>query len=498
MTACCICGAEFIVHPRETLLSDAVSPQFAGKTFHFPTPLRCPKCRDRERLSFRNEWSLYKRTCSHSGKSIIAIYPAESPLLVYEQDVWWSDTFDPLSYGKPFDFTRPFFDQFLDLSFTIPRCAIQNAKSENCSYTNYSAENKNCYLLVGGFRAEDTLFSYRIAYSRDIVDCYDLANCEICYQCLQSTGLYNCRFCQHCHNSSDLLHCKDCIGCNNCIGCIDLQNASYHIFNKPFTKDKYHLEAAKLAQNSSDIQITFEKLCAEYGARKTHIIQCEDCSGDYLVKCRNCTDCFAIKDSRDCFYCKYGETNVDCGDCSFFDNCTLQYDSLNLEQNYRVSKSYLVWYCNDVYYSANCFNSKNSFGCMGLKRHNYCLLNKAYSQAEYVKLIPRVINHMNETGEWGAFFPPRLSPFAYNETTASDYYPLNAKDAANLGYRYTTAEDPIMHRPDGTEECIECHRPWRITIQEGDFYERHSIKPPTTCFRCRQRSLADKARNPAC
>jgi len=31
---------------------------------------------------------------------------------------------------------------------------------------------------------------------------------------------------------------------------------------------------------------------------------------------------------------------------------------------------------------------------------------------------------MIETGEWGEFFHPSLSPFGYNETVAQEYYPL--------------------------------------------------------------------------
>jgi hypothetical protein len=30
---------------------------------------------------------------------------------------------------------------------------------------------------------------------------------------------------------------------------------------------------------------------------------------------------------------------------------------------------------------------------------------------------------MQETGEWGEFFHPSLSPFGYNESVAMEYYP---------------------------------------------------------------------------
>lgn len=495
MSTCRICTSPFSDDRTHNRVSESASPHYQGKTFLFPPQTRCPQCRQRERLSFRNEWTLYKRKCSSTKKDIISIYPDDVPFAVYDQEIWWGDAFDPLSYQRDFDFSRPFFEQFHELSKVVPRSAIQNAKSENCAYTNYSAENKNSYLLVGGFRAEECLYSYRIGFSRDIIDCYDLIHCELCYQCLQSTRLYNCIYARHCHNSSGLVFCEDCIGCQECIGCVNLNNARFHIFNRPYPEREYKEEAAKLKQDIGNLRARFEVFKRANGSREIHLINCEDCTGDIMVNCKDCHCSNSLKESRDCSHCTFGEYDVDCADSNYFDNCTLQFDASNLEQNHRVAKSYLIWYSSDVYYSANCFNSKDLFGCMGMKRNQYCLLNKQYSKTEYETIIPKVIKHMSDTGEWGEFFPPSLTPFAYNETTANDYYPLSASHAAQLGYRFKEELPQVKSDTPAVEvsSCPECSRPWRMIAQETAFYEKMGLSPPSMCPRCRQRNLQQRA-----
>jgi hypothetical protein len=52
-------------------------------------------------------------------------------------------------------------------------------------------------------------------------------------------------------------------------------------------------------------------------------------------------------------------------------------------------------------------------------------LNKKYSKEDYETLLPKIIDHMKKTGEWGEFFPMEISPFKYEETKAVDYFPKN-------------------------------------------------------------------------
>lgn len=51
---------------------------------------------------------------------------------------------------------------------------------------------------------------------------------------------------------------------------------------------------------------------------------------------------------------------------------------------------------------------------------------------------------MRSTGEWGEFFDHRLSPYAYNETIAQEYFSLNPEIARRQGWGwYDDAVSPV-------------------------------------------------------
>ena len=97
----------------------------------------------------------------------------------------------------------------------------------------------------------------------------------------------------------------------------------------------------------------------------------------------------------------------------------------------------------NVYYCRNTSNSSFLFGCLGLRNKQYCILNKQYTKEEYEALVPKITEHMMKTGEWGEFFPSSLSPFGYNETVASEYFPLSKEEALKQGFNWSDYEAPF-------------------------------------------------------
>jgi len=511
---CIQCRQHFEITNDDLAFYEKVSPVFSGKCYNIPPPTLCPDCRVQRRWAFRNEWKLYHRKCDKTGKQIISVYSPDKPYVVYDQAVWWSDAYDPLEHGREFDFSQSFFDQFHDLNHVVPKLAIHNAKSENCAYTNYSAENKNCYLLVGGLGAEDCLYSYRVFYSSDVVDCYDLIKCQRCYECLESSECYNCCYCRNCHNSSDLFLCEDCTGCRQCFGCANLRNKEYHIYNIPFSKEEYEKRMQNLRRNpSGEVLRDIRALHLSVPHRYAHIIQSDSSTGDQLLECQRCTDCYTLKHSQDCRHCIIGENDRDCQDANFFDNCELQYESSNLEKNYHTAFSLMVWYCKEIFYSMNCFNSDHLFGCSGMKKHRYCILNKQYTKEEYERLVPKIIEHMKKHDEYGEFFPIKISPFGYNETVAHEHFPLTKEEAVrNTWIWHDEAESrdkylgpqpelssKIEEVPDDiTKQILLCEitgKPYKIIPQELEFYRDMHLPIPRRCFEQRHSDRMTK-RNP--
>jgi hypothetical protein len=131
---CLVSGQQFPIYKSDMEFYTKILPSFVnpsaltdtslsqGSTkFMIPTPTLCPEERQRRRLLFRNERKLYKRKCDYSGKDIISIYAPTSPYKVYDQKIWWSDVWDSMNYGREFDFSRSFAEQFKELMMKVPR-----------------------------------------------------------------------------------------------------------------------------------------------------------------------------------------------------------------------------------------------------------------------------------------------------------------------------------------------------------------------------------------
>jgi hypothetical protein len=147
---CKHCGASFPITDKDLEFYDKISPVFAGKKYAVPSPTLCPDCRQQRRLTFRNERKLYKRNCDATGKTIVSNYSPDKPFKVYHQDFWWSDAWNPLDFGRDFDFNRPFFEQFAELMKDVPKSNITLINSENCEYSHIVSNSENLYLCYDG------------------------------------------------------------------------------------------------------------------------------------------------------------------------------------------------------------------------------------------------------------------------------------------------------------------------------------------------------------
>jgi hypothetical protein len=75
------------------------------------------------------------------------MYSPDKKYKVYNQDFWWGDKWNPLDYGKDFDFSRSFFEQFDELLKEVPHVSLLNSECLNSEYVNYSSYLKNSYLV---------------------------------------------------------------------------------------------------------------------------------------------------------------------------------------------------------------------------------------------------------------------------------------------------------------------------------------------------------------
>ena len=152
------------------------------------------------------------------------------------------------------------------------------------------------------------------------------------------------------------------------------------------------------------------------------------------------------------------------------------------------------WFGNsDLLYCASCFGCEHCFGCVGLRKCRYCVLNRQYSEGEYQQLVRRVIAAMRARGEWGEFFPMRISAFPYNNSFAARYFPLTPADVAAQGLVWYEPDEvdgseaaAADRLPDGlpagdhpiTVLSAASGRPFRITAAEIKRYRERRAPLP--------------------
>ncbi|MBI2415784.1 MAG: hypothetical protein HYV33_03930 [Candidatus Kerfeldbacteria bacterium] len=493
-----------------------------SKTFHIdssdqafydrinvPAPTFCPSCRLQRRLSFRVERNIYQRTCDLTGKPILSVYNTTRPYPVYDIAAWWTDRWSPLTYGRDFDFKRLFFDQFSELQVVVPRLAlIQQQPMENSAYCNAASRNKNCYLVFSTNQCEDCYYGSWVNSSKNCVDNYSILRCELCYQCIDCKDCYHCWYAQDSRNCTDSYFIKSCIGCRNIAFCTNLVNAEYCLFNQAVTKQVFEEFVQQLRAATSEqwniYQQQYMDLRKKMFMRYYQGVNNEASTGHHINNCKNCRDCFLVDASENIRYGVHLEFVKDAMDYSYWGQ--------QAEQLYEVQASgynitnlkfcNLCWSgCENLEYCDHSFSSKNCFGCVGLKKNEYCILNKQYTATEYERLVDKIKQYMRTTKEYGEFFPMQLSPFDYNETLAQEFFPLTETDVQQRGWRWknkdqTDYQAQTYQLPDRIEQvnddilqatlaCRQCTKNYRIVAQELVFYRQEKLLIPRLCPNCR-------------
>ena len=138
---------------------------------------------------------------------------------------------------------------------------------------------------------------------------------------------------------------------------------------------------------------------------------------------------------------------------------------------------------------------RDCFGCVSLKKKQYCIFNKQYSKDEYEKLYKKIVQHMHSTSEYGEFFPIEMSPYPYNQTMAQRFYPLTKEEAPKRGLKWADDENEFVGKseeevpenlidiPSGITKklftCTQSGKKYRFSDAEIKFYQKYGIPLPT-------------------
>ena len=518
---CQNCKKGFLIHDVD----------FAFYTkINVPTPTWCPECRMVRRMMFRNERTLFRRNVKGIDEPVLSIFPESSGFHVYYQKEWQTADFDATDFGKDYDFSRPFFEQLRGLMQQVPWQHSYNQNAVESEYCGNALDLKKCYLMFNSGFSENCSYGTDVLYSKDSMDLLDVSHGERSHELIHSERCYNCFF------GADLKECRnvyfsyDLTNCHDCIGCAGLRNKQYCIFNNQYSQEEYLKEKEKFDFGSRTVRDKIRKKAEDLHLRIPvkfmHGSNNVNSTGDYLRNCKDVHQCFISRGLENCAYCQkilFGTAMMGAGHDRDSYDLTIAAGELGYENciggGYNIRFSWLSLFHSDVNYSMNCINCTNLFGCIGLRNKSYCILNKQYTKEEYEKLVPRIIQHMSEIPyvdkkgrvyKYGEFFPPELSPFAYNETIAQEYFPLTKEQTIEKGYAWRDPEpkqyqitmttdqipDHINDVSDSiTNEVIACAHQgscdescttaFKIIPQDLDFYRNIHLPLPRLCPNCR-------------
>lgn len=508
---CTLSGEEFVITEKDAEFYDILAPTFWGEKFIIPFPTLCPRERQIRRMVWRNYDQLYKNTCALTGKEIVSTYKPWTPYKVASLDAWWSDSWNPCDYGREFDFSRPFFPQFYELDQAVIHMPSSVSKSENSTFTNFSINNRNCYLCFRVADCEDCYYSLLILRSKHCFDCYDVTDSEYLYECVHTLKSYHSLYCTNCENCRDCYFLKDCFGCQDCFGSCNLRNARFVFNNKQLLELEYNTKKQQALQNMHDLhqtRVDFIQSTVRFPKKFMTGYNNENVVGDYLFSNKNIVFWFECKESDNLRY-GYGTVHTnDCIDFSFGYICEKSLEVCGVAGWYwqlfcvnNINDGINLIYCKD------CVNTtSDSFGCISLKKGKNCIFNMPYSQQEYETSVVKIIKHMQSTGEWGEFFPAVHSPYDYNETSAQIHFPLSREevvekglgwneweinegnsgftplmigeyDEKNVGYE--RAKNNIDTILKSTLSCKKTGKIFKILPQELAFYIQNKLAIPT-------------------
>ncbi len=479
------------------------------KKLKVPPPTLCPHCRLQRRLGWRINFLpiFYKKSCSVPGhkEKVIAFYSEQNPVKVYDDDYYLSDKWDPLSFGRDYDLQKPFFEQFNQLTLTVPHQTLhKDPQSIGCDYVVSGVSAKNCYYVGTPYFSENIYFGRVPFHSKDCMEVLWVEFCEQCYEGININRCYNCNFCYESSNCLDSYFLYDCRNCQHCFACTNLRNKKYYFFNQSLSKEEYQrtIKEINLGQKSvlRECRKKFEQLLKDAVRKNLTNVKAENSIGNDLKGCRDCFQSFGVINSENIRYSASMDDCRDVMDLFGASNNSFCYESTGATGLNKVKFSAKNRTGLDLEYCSECNNCEYCFGCFGLKNKKYCVFNKQYKENDYWQLVDKIKTQMLKNNEYGEFFPLSMSSFPYQDSNAQIEFPLTKEKILKNNWHWQeeipsdidltkfevlkpeqVPDDIADVRNDILDKVILCEKtgkPFRITKFELEFYRQKNLPLP--------------------
>ncbi|KKP24945.1 MAG: hypothetical protein UR25_C0001G0101 [Candidatus Nomurabacteria bacterium GW2011_GWE1_32_28] len=495
------CKNEFTINDGELSLYEKVGIEL---------PTICNFCRIKLHLSFWMFGKFRKGKSDLSRNSLITVLPEKNRYPIYTSSEWYSDKWEAMDYGQDYDGNRSFFEQLQELQEKVPHPHQTGVKNTNCDWCDDVWNSKNCYLARSMVGCEQLFYSYRNYFVKNSIDVDVCFNSEKCYDAGECHHSYKLFYSKHSRDCIDSFFLYDCKNCQDCFICWNLRGKSYCIENIQYSREEYleklksfNLGSYKSIQNYKKY---FEEIVQkEVVHRPNFNFKTYNSYGDYLLNCKNCHNCNTISESEDSYNCVRGishKSNIDANGCwnsELLGNCASCIDA--------YAEKYCAWSSSRYSeYLDLCIECEYCFGCVGLKKKKYCILNKQYEKESFEKLKAKIVEDMKNNGEYGQFLPYSMSAGPFNFSNSFLYFPETKKeDILKLGGYWEDVNEsdiegvPTSELPDDikdvkdsiiTQALICSLTGWRFNIAQNElsFYKENNIPLPRYHFDVRTKN----------
>ena len=292
---------------------------------------------------------------------------------------------------------KGFLTELQRIILSQPKLPAAVVSCEGCEFCNEVYNSKNLFYCFDTYNTTDSFYLFDSFMCASCGDCDYGVESELCYESVDPYKAFNCNFIEYCDNIRDSAYSYNCSG-NDLFGCVNLQNKSFCIFNRQLSEVEYRERIKKFKSLPPEkVLAIVDDLKKRFPLTQTIGADNENTTyGNYIHFDKNCYLCFDAAHDEDCaylydsFYCKtsYDLTYV-------AQDTDLTYQGIDSTRSFNNNYIIHTNQCQDSSYLFNCFNVKNSLGCVGLRNKEYCILNRQFTKEEYETLSTQILFQIN-------------------------------------------------------------------------------------------------------
>ncbi len=162
------------------------------------------------------------------------------------------------------------------------------------------------------------------------------------------------------------------IGCLCHVGTLPLCRASFH--SNLLHANVRVFKRGNPSMDRREFESEFKSLTQALGNRGNP-------DSFHSKNCVNCSQCMFCEDCENCHGCHYTTESVDCTHCTHTARSTACHQSSHLLDCTRCVGSHYLTHCQD------CAECTYCFGCVGLVRKEFHILNRPYDRKSYFALV---------------------------------------------------------------------------------------------------------------